>query len=170
MVICYCILSSCNSKQSEAKLITKKLPNGITKAIGATVNGKKEGMWINYDDSGRLLSCYTYIDDSLLGEEISYWDDGTISSKRFLQGDKIQGEWIEYYNYDKNKIAKKGSYKNSNKVGVWEYYLEDGRLNKKIEYTEKGEKIILDNHLLPPTPSSMEPSSIMDSNNNAVVK
>ena len=169
-VISICILLSCNNNQGKAKLITKKLPNGITKVIGATINGKKEGMWINYDDSGRISSCYTYINDSLLGQEISYWEDGTISSKRFLKGNEIQGEWIEYYDFDKTRIAKKGVYKNGKKIGVCEYYLEDGRLNKKIEYSEKGEKVVLDNHLMPPTPSNMSPQSITDTNNNALVK
>jgi len=130
------VILACNNKQSkhhqgEAILVTKRMPNGITKVVGATIDGKKEGMWIEFDDSGRISSSYTYVNDSLLGEEISYWENGKISSRRYLKGNEIQGEWAQYYDFDKNKIAQKGSYKNGEKTGVWEYYIEDGRLNKK---------------------------------------
>ncbi len=136
VVICV-MMMSCNSKQEYhqgvAKLVTKKMADGTTRVVGATIDGQKEGMWIKYDDSGRVLSNYTYVNDSLLGEEISYWENGKVSSKRYLKGDEIQGEWVQYYDYDKNGIAQRGSYKDGNKVGVWEYYSEDGRLNKKVE-------------------------------------
>jgi len=135
-----------------AKLETEKLKDGITKVVGSTIDGKKQGLWVTYDDSGRVTSCRTYVNDSLLGEEINYWENGRISSRRYLKGEEIQGEWIQYYDFDKNKVAQKGSYKDGNKVGVWEYYLEDGRLNKKIEYTQKGERVIVDNHLIPEIP------------------
>jgi len=125
-------------------------------------------MWIEYDDSGRISLNYTYVNDSLLGEEISYWEDGKISTRRYLKGDVIQGEWVKYYDFNKNKIAQKGSYRNGNKIGVWEYYLEDGRLNKKVEYTDKGEKIILNNHLIPEVPDKIN-TSPTDSNNRVFV-
>jgi hypothetical protein len=152
-VMTICMLLSCRNMREhhhgEVKLVTQKIANGTTKVIGAIIYGKKQGMWVKYDDSGRISSSYTYVNDSLIGEEITYWEDGKIALRHYLKNDEIQGEWIGYHDYEKNKIAEKGSYKNGNKVGVWEYYIEDGRLDKKIEYTNKKEKIILNNHLSP---------------------
>lgn len=140
-----------NGKNTSVKLETIKLNNGVTKVIGATINGKKQGMWILYDDSGRITSNRTYVNDSLLGEEIDYWENGKISSRRYLKGEEIEGEWVQYYDFDKNKLAQKGSYRAGNKIGIWEYYIEDGRLNKKVNYTDTGEVILVNNHLIPET-------------------
>jgi len=54
---------------------------------------KLEYVWIDYDDSGRVFSYNTYVNDNLTGESIDYFVDGAISF------------------YDKEKIAEKGSFK-----------------------------------------------------------
>ena len=60
---------------------------------------------------------------------------------------------------------------NGLKIGIWEYYIEEGKLDKKIEYLKDGtKKIIQDNHLTPPVPNTPDPAPILDSNNSAIVK
>jgi hypothetical protein len=49
-----CLSFSCNPNSDIAKFVTKSMPDGSSKIIGAIINGKKEGLWIEYDDSGRL--------------------------------------------------------------------------------------------------------------------
>ena len=165
------MILSCKQQEEkkDGKLIFEKPSDANTRVVGATINGKKQGLWISYNDSGRVSSCDIYINDSLTGESIGYFEDGTVSSKGTLKNGRREGEWIQYYS--KDRIAEKGSYSNGNKIGVWEYYVEEGKLDKKIEYLkDRTEKILQDNHLTPPTPASMKPSPIIDSNNNAVVK
>jgi antitoxin component YwqK of YwqJK toxin-antitoxin module len=170
-VMVACMILSCKQQEEkkEGKLIFEKPSNINTKVMGSIVNGKKEGLWISYTDSGKVSSFEIYINDSLTGETIGYFDDGIISSHGTLKNGKREGEWIQYYS--KDRIAEKGRYYHGNKIGVWEYYIEEGKLDKKIEYLNDGtKKIVEDNHLLPPTPASMKPSPIKDSNNNAVIK
>lgn len=149
---------SCNNKekqnQAESKLVMQKMPDGTINVIGAMINGKKEGLWIKYDDSGRLSSQETYIHDSLTGESINYHDDGkTISSKGRVVNNQMEGEWIFYYNA--NTIAQKGNYENGNQIGIWEYYTLEGKLDKKVEYLKDGTKrIIQDNHQTPSVPNN----------------
>jgi antitoxin component YwqK of YwqJK toxin-antitoxin module len=50
----------------------ENLSDASTKAIGATINGKKQGLWICYNDSGQVSYCEIYINDSLTGESIGY--------------------------------------------------------------------------------------------------
>jgi antitoxin component YwqK of YwqJK toxin-antitoxin module len=148
------MLISCTQQEvgSEGKLVFEKLTDSSTRISGATINGKKQGLWINYNDSGRVSSYDTYVNDSLSGESIGFFSDGTISSKGVLKNGQREGEWILYY--DKDKIAEKGSYHNGNKVGVWEYYIEEGKLDKQIEYDKGGkQKDLEDNHLMPPVPN-----------------
>ena len=168
ITIMVCVSCSHNQDKAASKIVFQKMRDGSKKVIGATINNKKEGLWIEYDDSGRLATHYTYIHDSLLGEAINYGEEGKIVSTGILKNDQREGAWVEYYNYDKNKIAEKGSYNKGDKIGVWEYYIEDGRLNRKIDYSNKEQKVILNNHLLPLPPDKMK-SSPIDSNNRAFV-
>lgn len=150
-----------------AKLISQKLSDSTKKIIGATIDGKKEGMWIEYYD-GRISAQRCYVNDSLSGESVDYNEDGDIFIQQTFKNGQENGIYKVYYNYEKGKIAEQGSFIDGKKVGIWEDYIEDGRLNRKIEYTNKGEKIILDNHLIPPPPNMMK-SSPIDSNNRAFV-
>jgi antitoxin component YwqK of YwqJK toxin-antitoxin module len=160
---------SCGQQKEKerALLVTKIMPNGNIKVIGATINNKKEGLWITYDDSGRLSSQNTYIHDNLTGESISYWENGEVSSKGNIVNDQMEGDWTFFYG--NNKIAQKGSYLNGNKIGIWEYYTERGNLDRKIEFFKGGEKkVVEDNHLSPPTPDQI-PVKPVDSNNRAFI-
>lgn len=166
-----CMVLSCKQREEkkDGKLVFERPSDVNTRVIGATINGKREGLWISFSDSGKVSSCEIYIKDSLTGETIGYFEDGTVSSRGTLKNGQREGEWIQYYS--KDRIAEKGRYSSGSKIGVWEYYIEEGRLDKKIEYLNDGTKrIIEDNHLLPPTPATMKPSLIKDSNNNAVIK
>ncbi|MCO5950977.1 toxin-antitoxin system YwqK family antitoxin [Mucilaginibacter flavidus] len=165
------MIASCkNSEHTDnAKLITQKMSNGAIVVIGAVVNGQKEGLWIELNDSEKLSSQKIFLHNKSIGESISYFEDGkTILSRGDLINDKPNGYWIFYY-YN-HKIAEKGNYANGQRVGVWEYYLENGLLNKKIDYNEKKGKVILDNHLLPPAPDKTGTSTQTDTTNGAIVK
>lgn len=162
---------SCNQKEpkTEGKLVFKEMPDGNKRVIGAMINDKKQGLWVSYDDSGRVTSHDTFINDSLTGESIGYFEVGTISSIGNLKNGQREGEWIIYY--EKDKIAQKGSYKNGYQLGIWEYFIEEGKLDKKVEYFKDGtKKNIEDNHLTPPVPNRVGPSPISDSNNHAIIK
>lgn len=170
-VIAASMLIACKRQEveSEGKLVFEKLPDASTRITGATISGKKQGLWINYDDSGRVSSYDTYVNDSLTGETFGYFEDGTISSKGVLKNGQREGEWILYYG--KDRIAEKGSYHIGNKIGIWEYYIPEGKLDKKVEHFKNGtKKIVEDNHLTPPVPNEVGTAPISDSNNNAVVK
>ena len=160
---------SCNRQDHtrEPKLISTKFPDGTIKEAGATIDGKKEGMWLEYYN-GHISAQRCYVDDSLSGESIDYNENGEIFIRQTFKNGQEDGNYILYSDFKKGKIGEQGNYKNGHKIGVWEYYLEDGRLNKKIEYNGKNEKVIMDNHLLPPTPDKMKPYPI-DSNNRAFV-
>lgn len=168
------IILSCNHNKAkysdEAKLITQKMADGSTKVIGAMINGKKEGLWIVLNESGKLSSQEIFIHNNIVGETINYFEDGkTILETGYLSNGQRNGQWISfYYNH---KISEKGYYVNGHRDGVWEYYLNDGRLNKKMVFDGKNQKIILDNHLLPPTPADeKDVLPKIDTNNRAIVK
>lgn len=138
---------------SQGKLVFDTITGSNSKVVGATIDGKRQGLFINYDENGKIFSCHTYINDSLTGEAIGYFEDGTISFRGFLKNGQREGEWILYYG--KDRIAEKGNFNNGEKIGIWEFYIVEGLLDKKIEYYKDGtKKIILDNKLTPPVPKN----------------
>lgn len=149
-----CVILSCTQYQasSEGKLVFENLSDVSMKISGAIINGKKQGLWINYDDRGKVSSYQIYINDSLTGESMGYFSDGVISSKGQLKNGERDGNWVLYY--DRDKIAEKGAYQMGRKIGIWEYYIEEGKLDKKIKYIKNGkQKVLEDNHLMPPVPN-----------------
>ena len=165
------LILSCRQRESrnDSRLVFEKSNDVSSRVIGAVINGKKQGLWINYDDSGRIESFNTYVDDSLTGESISYFEDGEVSSIGEVKNGQPEGKWSFFYG--KGKLAETGVYRNGRKTGVWEFYIEEGGLDKKVEYS-KGQvkKIILDNHLTLPVLEFDKPSTNLDSKNHAVVE
>lgn len=146
---------SCRTKTNEhsiASLVFQKFPGNLQKVRGVTINNRKEGLWIDYYENGLISTEKCYIHDSISGECINFHDDGqTILSKGYLLNNKFEGEWVFYY--DKNFVAEHGIYHNNKKIGIWEYYTIEGKLDKKIKFFEDGSnKIIEDHHLMPAVP------------------
>ena len=140
-------------KPQSSNLEAKLNYDSSSRVIGATIAGKKEGLWITYNDSGRVFFYSIYINDSLQGETIGFFENGIISFKGLYKNGERDGEWVMYY--DQEKIAEKGRYKEGKKIGIWEYYIIEGKLDKKLEHFEDGtQKIIEDHHLTPPVPEN----------------
>jgi Uncharacterized protein conserved in bacteria len=154
LVINTLLLISCHSNNRRIEMVKIKLHNGRELIQGVTVNSKKEGLWMEYDYDGNMILYESYFNNKLEGEIIGYYEDGKISSKGMMKNNLRNGPWIDYFH--NGKIASKGMYINDKKTGVWESYIDVGLLNKKIEYSKDGERVILDNHYLPP-PELIEP-------------
>jgi antitoxin component YwqK of YwqJK toxin-antitoxin module len=115
--------------------------NGVLRSKGALINGKKNGLWIFFNEDGSVSSEYLYFNDSLYGNHVAYFEVGgdTLVSGNYVNGLE-DGEWKSFYG--NNLIARKAYYKRGKKVGIWEYYKEDGRLYKKVSYDSEMEKVL----------------------------
>jgi hypothetical protein len=79
-------------------------------------NGKRDGPWVTYFDSGQLKVKGTYKDG------------------------KRDGLWVSYH--DNGQLFQKGSYKDDNADGPWLGYMKDGKVDDNLTGTFKnGEKI-----------------------------
>ncbi|MBU8891178.1 MAG: hypothetical protein KOO66_00245 [Bacteroidales bacterium] len=97
------------------------------------INGKEEGDWIYYYESGKKQA-----------------------SGKFINGNK-KGKWVYYYPGE--KIQQTGSYINGKLTGIWQWYYETGELLKEefyiygqldgeaFEYSELGEIISKGNYI-----------------------
>ncbi len=89
-----------------------------------TKDGKKQGAFRTYSDSGTVNNSKIYVDDELVAE-------GILDTKGTRQG-----FWTEYYSI--GLIKSKGEYKDGIKIGEWIYYHLNGEIEQKGKYTKKG--------------------------------
>jgi hypothetical protein len=83
--------------------------NGAVKISGKNnQDGKREGLWISYYDTGVKWSESYYDDGIRNGHSLSFFPNGGI---RYV-----------------------GEYKNDIKIGVWKFYDETGELEKEEEF------------------------------------
>ena len=94
--------------------------DGSLKTIGAIVNGKKIGIFREFDKQGNLLNCTVYKYDEKLAE-------GIVDTSGFYQG-----EWRFYY--PSGKLRAIGKYKDDKKIEKWLYYYESQVLQQEGEY------------------------------------
>jgi uncharacterized protein len=93
---------------------------GRIAAIGAYLEGKKEGVHRQYDANGNVIGSQIYKADRLLAEGI--YDE---------QGRK-QDLW-KYY-FENGTLKETGSYKDNLKVGAWKYLFMDGKVEQNGSY------------------------------------
>lgn len=100
--------------------------------INKKIDGKKNGLWMLYDDKDRLEECGVYIDGKQSGAWNVFNEDGTLNSCGMYENGKREGPWIIYYS--SGKINSKGMMKNDEQYGEWKAWNEDGSFKKNIIY------------------------------------
>jgi antitoxin component YwqK of YwqJK toxin-antitoxin module len=88
----------------------------VKKREGAFKNGKLEGKWSTYYESGRPQRELTYVDGVLQGKHLERYDNAAGTTKET------------------------GEYKNGVRVGVWYLFHENGAKERELEHTENNEQ------------------------------
>jgi antitoxin component YwqK of YwqJK toxin-antitoxin module len=102
------------------------------------LDGKANGPFKSYYDSGEIYREGKQKDGDLIGERITYFKTGEISYKEnFLDGVK-DGEYVSYY--FNGQLEAKGTYKEGNKVGKWEYFYRNGNKRSVESFDERGKE------------------------------
>lgn len=97
--------------------------NGKAVFKGIYINNEREGVFVNYDTLGNVLSTKTYQRDTLDGPYTSYWSNGIIKeSGNYSKGKKI-GEWTGHY--ESGKLALSEKYNGSEDRSYSSTYLDE---------------------------------------------
>ena len=103
---------------------------GGVMSYGIYTNLKKDSIWVNWDNQGRLSSRESYKNDSLHGMKVIYYlppagdnSQRPMTVMNYNNG-QLHGEYKEYF--DTGKLKTSGAYENNKKVGIWEGYHVDG--------------------------------------------
>jgi len=145
---CNTFNNDCLEKKDKQNIILKKEyhKNGQLKEVGALIDSVMQGYWIGYDSLGRKNSECIYLDNELNGPFILYYENGNKMIEGYMVNNAWEGERIWYF-WNGN-IQDKGAFNNVGKDGIWEYYTEDGMLDKKVLYKD-GDivEVLEDNYL-----------------------
>ena len=103
---------------------------------GSYKNGKRDGAWVFYYQSGHLQSKGNLKNRNKEGVWVSYYDNGQLSYKGNFKNGKRDGAWVSYN--DNGQLFAKGNYKDDKKDGALIYYHHDGTVNKERTGIYKG--------------------------------
>lgn len=105
--------------------------NRTLKSYGAYVNGKKEGVWLTYNEEGRLTDSATYAAGRLKGIRLRWHNDMLVDSSQFDgEGNGVQVTWYE----DGNPASAGYWTSDTTKKGRWEYFHPNGKLKATEKY------------------------------------
>ena len=149
-----------NSDLADVRFYT---PSGVLESEGKMRGKEREGKWLYYHEDGKsIMSEENYVDGKLDGEyktfyptgeptETAYYKNGLLhgnykkySIKGFLYQDfnyaegKLNGMAV-YYSRKSGDLIKKGPFKDDQRVGTWENYV-DGELVSTEQPALKPEK------------------------------
>lgn len=115
--------------------------NGQVKREVSFRDGKKEGVWREFDENGKVTQSQTYEKNVLLssgvvdtdgkrnGECKEFYPDSTLRAEGiFIDGEK-SGEWKYYYH--NGQVEQRGVFEQGKQQGLWVWFYDNGR--KQIE-------------------------------------
>jgi antitoxin component YwqK of YwqJK toxin-antitoxin module len=118
--------------------------NGTIKEVGTYREGKKQGNFRTFDETGKEISGLLFDNDTLVGEgmidslgrRIGDWkllyQDGKVRAQgKYIAGMR-EGNWV--YFYPNGKQEQTGVYKMDWPTGMWKWYYGNGALHREEMY------------------------------------
>ena len=137
-----------NNKWLKDGVSTEYFPNGNIKSQGNFIKGSQEGVFKEWDESGKIVKTYTYKNDQWNGPAKGYYDFDykMIIEERgggkfifnyfehnYINGDRF-GTQKEYY--DINHLAMETYYENDKPNGKHKEWFENGVLGVEGQYVD----------------------------------
>ena len=125
-------------------------------SMGYLLDGRKEGLWISWDENGTKMSEIYWTEDRMDGPFVAWHSNGRIKAIGQTEDGEMNGKWTEYYAsghvasrslnklghldrisvwHPNGSVCEQSIVKDGN--GTFTKYLEDGR----IEYVRTFEKV-----------------------------
>ena len=127
---------------------------------GAPAEGKKDGVYKTYYESGKLQRLETYKAGELDGPYKDYYENGQLEARSTFVAGKVDGPYERYY--ENGQLEKKFTIVAGEPDGLFEVYYENGQLKERGTYNmgeQCGEWIEEgDINTYPPCPPGLEDS------------
>lgn len=118
--------------------------SGKIKSIGSYKEGKKHGVFREFDEQGNVTNSFVYDQDTRSGEGLLdtlgrkqgvwkwYYPDGSLKSQGAYKDGKRDGPWT--YFFSTGKIEQKGNFKEDIFTGDWKWYFPSGSVHREELY------------------------------------
>ena len=109
--------------------IIKKYNNGQVKSIENFKNGKLNGEFKEFFEDGKLFQIATFKNGDMKNIKVFY-ENGNLKFEQNLKDRK--GRYKGYY--PNGQLEEEGEVFQGEKIGVWKYYNEEGKLSSEVIY------------------------------------
>lgn len=122
-------------------------PSGAQKLVGGLDNGRRTGIYREYDEQGKIINGYIYDQDTIVargiirgdgvyeGDWVLYYKSGKEMAKGAFVNSRKDGKWIYYY--ENGRKEQEGSFKDNQLSGEWNWYYQNGQLKRKEFYNRQ---------------------------------
>lgn len=134
-----CILLSVGLLSCGKKNVITNYPNGnMMEQYTSSKNGKKNGEYKSYYESGKLREVATFKDDEYIGKRIIYFENGNIDTEEnYNSQGLLNGEYKVYYKEGGVHIVK--HYKDNILTGLLTVYYPNGRVKEEVTMAKNEE-------------------------------
>lgn len=135
-----CFLFSCRNEKSGEKNENDSIEKKIDTSTINQINIKKtsiheDGPFVEKYENGQIKIEGTYKNGTRFGLWKSYYDDGTHCSEDYFEDGKKNGKTATFYKTGRVRYI--GYFTWDKPSGVWEFYSEDGKLDKQKDYSKQ---------------------------------
>lgn len=119
-------------------------PDGKVRREASFRDGKREGVWREFDEEGNVVSSQTYkrgglvsegivgIDGKRRGDYKEFYSDSTLRAEGLFIDGLRSGEWKFYYK--NGKIQEIGTYREGEPDGAWTWYYDNGQVQIEEQF------------------------------------
>lgn len=97
----------------------------------------KEGLYQKSDAQGRLVEEANYLNDTLNGLRVLYYENGDTMSVEHYANGMFEGAFRSYH--ENGRLELEGRYENNAMTGVWKRYYPDGQLMEEVTFRDNSE-------------------------------
>ena len=112
--------------------------NGIPKEAGMLQDTVKQGLWVEFFQTGKIGSISFYNDGKLTGPYIGFRENGKMSFYMEMNNDLNYGKHLSFY--ESGQISSEMYCTNDTVDGILTEYSEEGEITHQFEYS-KGELV-----------------------------
>ena len=123
-------------KFNRPKIEKEYYSSGEEKTVFTTINGYKQGEYLNYFESGKLKEKSNYLNDHLNGKKVEYFESGQEKIISNYSKGELHDKKIAYFS--NGKVSYTGVLDRGARVGVHGWYYQDGGIARIIEYDDYG--------------------------------
>lgn len=138
-ILYFCLaIAACGPKAEPLEAVSHTDEYGYTeKYLVKRFERSKEGLYQKTDAQGRLVEEATYLNDTLHGLRVLYYENGdTMSVEHYSKG-LFEG-WFRSY-HENGRLALEGLYENNAMTGIWKRYYPDGQLMEEVTFKDNSE-------------------------------